>query len=225
MASNKNRIDEDKVSSLTGMPGLTGRTDGADKQKNYGTTALTARSGDKKSMAWLVDLIIILLVAAAVLLAWLYLIRPLIGAYRRSWEERDVIWVLELTDVDPAYMTYDRDGDPELIGSTVLSAPRDDADVLGEVTDAETTLVVREDGSDTLTLRLTVKATVRYRAGDGYSAGDTHLLCGETRVFRLPGLTAEGMILSLNTPEELSAAAAAESSSAPDDGTLTESED
>lgn len=227
MASNKNKTDTDKVSSLTGLPGagglpgVTGRTDSPDKQKNYGTAALTTRAADKKSKAWLADIIIILLIASAVVLAWLYVVRPLMKAYRQSWEEREIIYVLEIPDVDPDLLTYDRDGDPELVGQPVLSAPRDDADVLGTVTDAETVVVIREDGSSMLTLRLTVEASVRYHAGEGYSAGDTRLLCGEVRSFRLWGLTAEGMILSLHTPEELTT----DTESEPADEASAESED
>lgn len=225
MASNRNRTDEEKVSSLTAASGPSGRADGSDKQKNYGTAALTGRAGDKKSMAWLADIIIILLIAAAAVLAWLYLVRPLMGAYRQSWEEREIVYVLEIPKVDPACLTYDRDGEPELIGKSVLSAPRDDADVLGQVTDADMTVVIGEDGSSALTLRLTVEATVRYRAGEGFSSGDTRLLCGEVRTFRLWGLTAEGMILSINTTEELTSAAGAEAVPASPDGALPESED
>lgn len=201
MASNRfDLIRDGKVSSLSAGTYTVDTAD--DHRKNYGTAGLSGRTAGKKSLFWVVDIVVILVIAALCALAYLYLIRPLMDNYRESWDEEELLCVLELRNVDPALVTYDRDGIPVLCGHPVWSGDSEDSDRLGDVLEAEPIAVVREDGSTVLTISLTVRVTARCRTGEGYRVGETRLLCGEERQYRLYGLSAEGVILSMKPVEE-----------------------
>ncbi len=194
----------DKASGLDGdLQGRRAREDGAARTRRAGQDPLNRRRG----LAWVVDLVILALVALAVV-GILYLYRYLRNTYAPVWEETPIVWTLELKGIDPELIAYDRSGDMVLLNKDVYDSEEADADWLGTVTDVWLLRVTEEGQPDTVTLYLTVGATARYRAGQGYWMTDTRLLCGEERSFRLAGLEAHGTVISLREAAELETASA-----------------
>ena len=194
----------DKASGLDGdLQGRRLREDGTSRGRREGQDPLSRR----RSRAWVADLVILVLVAAAVV-GILYLYRYLRNTYAPVWEKMSVVWTLELKDVDPELIAYDRSGDMVLLGKNVYNSEQEDADLLGTVTDVLLLRVTETGQPDTVTLYLTVEATASYRAGKGYWMNDTRLLCGDERSFRMAGLEARGTVISLREATELETAAA-----------------
>lgn len=194
----------DKASGLDGdLQGRRLREDGTSRGRREGQDPLSRR----RSRAWVADLVILVLVAAAVV-GVLYLYRYLRNTYAPVWEKMSVVWTLELKDVDPELIAYDRSGDMVLLGKNVYNSEQEDADLLGTVTDVLLLRVTETGQPDTVTLYLTVEATASYRAGKGYWMNDTRLLCGDERSFRMAGLEARGTVISLREATELETAAA-----------------
>lgn len=165
-----------------------------------------ASSGAKRRGTWMIDgVILVLIIGAAVGLYFAY--SYLRDRYAPAWEERQVVYVLELTGVDSEMVAYGSGGEKALCGKDVYGSMKPSADLLGRVTEA--VRVQDAEDPDRATLYLTIEATARYRAGRGYWMADTRLLCGETRRFRLAGLEVQGSILSLQTQEELDSIMAA----------------
>lgn len=158
--------------------------------------------GDRRGGAWVVDFVILLLIAGAVT-GSIFLYRYLRDTYAPVWEEVPVVWTLELKDLDPELISYDRNGDMVLLGKAVYSSEREDADRIGTVTDVQLTRHSATGQPDTVTLYLTVESDARYRPDKGYWMTDTRLLCGEERTFRLAGLEAQGCLISLYEASEL----------------------
>ena len=152
-------------------------------------------------MALLVDLILLAVLFGAVA-GCIFGYRALREWYAPEWETRDVIFRVEMTEIDPDLVKYGQDGRPTMVGNGIWSSDRTDAALLGTVTDVQTVLVVQEDGTNTLTLYLTVEATAYYREGKGYRMGETMLLAGAEGVFRVKGLTGEGRILSMHEMQD-----------------------
>lgn len=196
----------DKASGLDGdLQGRRLREDGTPRGRREGQDPLSRR----RSRAWVADLVILVLVAAAVV-GILYLYRYLRNTYAPVWEKTSVVWTLELKDVDPELIAYDRSGDMVLLGKNVYNSEQEDADLLGTVTDVWLLRVTETGQPDTVTLYLTVEATASYRAGKGYWMNDTRLLCGDERSFRMAGLEARGAVISLREATELETATAAD---------------
>ena len=87
----------DKASGLDGdLQGRRLREDGTPRGRREGQDPLSRR----RSRAWVADLVILVLVAAAVV-GILYLYRYLRNTYAPVWEKTSVVWTLELKDVDP----------------------------------------------------------------------------------------------------------------------------
>lgn len=157
-------------------------------------------SGAKCRKTWLIDGFILLLIVGLGVGVY-YAYSFLRDKYAPTWEERQVVYVLELTGVDPEMVVYGSGGEKALCGKDVYGSMKPGADQLGRVTEA--VRVQNAENPDCVTLYLVVEGTARYREGRGYWMADTRLLCGETRVFRLAGLEVQGSILSLQTREEL----------------------
>lgn len=171
-----------------------------------GTGRLEKQSaGGRRQTGWLIDVIIIVLLVG-ILVGSYFLYGHLRDTYAPEWIERDIQYVLELTELSSDMIAYGPDGEKDLCGKNIYSSFAQDSNQLGHIVD-----VIRltdPEQTDHVTLYVIVEATARYRAGEGYWMADTRLLCGETRSFRLAGLKASGTILSLRTQEELDAEAA-----------------
>lgn len=168
--------------------------------RREGIDRLDRTSGAKRRKTWLIDGFILLLIVGLGVGVY-YAYSFLRDKYAPTWEERQVVYVLELTEVDPEMVAYESSGEKALCGKDVYASMKPGADQLGRVTEA--VRVQDAENPDCVTLYLTIEATARYRAERGYWMADTRLLCGETRVFRLAGLEVQGRILSLQTREEL----------------------
>lgn len=210
----------DKASGLDGdLQGRRLREDGTPHGRREGQDPLSRR----RSRAWVADLVILVLVAAAVV-GILYLYRYLRNTYAPVWEKTSVVWTLELKDVDPELIAYDRSGDMVLLGKNVYNSEQEDADLLGTVTDVLLLRVTETGQPDTVTLYLTVEATASYRAGKGYWMNDTRLLCGDERNFRMAGLEARGTVISLREATALETATAADTAWDADDSSAADTQ-
>lgn len=155
-----------------------------------------------RARVWMVDILLLVAIAGLVV-GGIFLYRYLRDTYAPSWDEEQVVYVLELPGVDPALLSSASSGDRVLVGKEIYASAREDADVLGTV--QEVVRISDGEASDSVTLYVTVTATVRYREGKGYWIGDTRLLCGKTYSIRVAGLETEGELLSLRTQDELNA--------------------
>lgn len=201
MASFNRRDPDPKASSLadrsvvpdTAVPSSVETEAGARRSESK-------RSVPKRSGNLLVDLIL-LLVIVGLIAGGVWAFRTVSEIYAPTWETRDVIFCVEITDVDPAMVKYGQDGRPTMVGHPLWSSDRTDADQLGTVTSIRTILISGEDGENSLTLYLKVEAQPHYRMGKGYRMGGTMLLAGLEGRFLAQGLVAEGRIISMHEKE------------------------
>lgn len=207
MASFKQKgSDEKKISGLADEgTSYVGTPEGGDGKGGSSRGGAKALPGFRRKRGWVVILLdILLLVALAGLLVggW-FGYKALRDVYAPDWEVREVIYRVELKEIDPNVLEYGEDGRPVYINKALWSSDRTDADHLGTVVDVQTERVLE---TNTVNLTLTVKANAYYREGKGYRMGATMLLAGYEGLFRLEGasdekvdgLMAEGMILSFH---------------------------
>lgn len=206
MAPHKDSIlpGGEKTSGIDG--GATHALHARRESRREGIDRLGKASGRKRRGTWLIDGIFLVLIIGAVVGIY-FLYSHLRDKFAPAWEERPVVYVLELTGVDSEMVAYESSGEKALCGKDVYGSMKPGADQLGRVTEA--IRVQDAENPDRVTLYLTVEATARYREGYGYRMADTRLLCGETRGFRLAGLEVQGSILFLQTREELESIMAA----------------
>ncbi len=207
MASMHQTGPEDrKASSLTEAPSAPIKpTMAVDGGKSGG--GLRAKRRDMSRVRVLILDIVLLVVLVGLVVGGYFGYRTLRRLYAPTWDARDVVFCVEMENIDLDMVKYNQDGRPSLTGCDLWSSDRTDADRLGRVTDVRTVLVTHEDGSSTLTLYLTVEATADYLEGYGYRMGATMLLAGTESTYRLPGLSAEGTIISLHEADETDAEA------------------
>lgn len=188
----------DKASGIENLQ-TTARKELASARKRDALEDRRPRGG--RTRVWVVD-ILLLVAIAALIVGGIFLYRYLRDTYAPSWDEKQVVYVLELSGLDPTLLSSASGGDRALVGKEIYASAREDADVLGTVRDV---VRVTDEKTGRVTLYLTVTATVRYREEKGYWIGDTRLLCGRTYSVRVAGLAASGELLSLKTPNELDA--------------------
>lgn len=184
----KNREDRKAAGLTEEQISLGGKTasDGAPAPRPTG--AITMGRGKRRVWVSVLVDVLLLLVIAGLAVGGYFGYRALSEVYAPEWEQREVIFRVELEDVDPALL----DGEPDtLVGSKLWSSEHTDADQLGEITE-----VGEYKAGEPLLI--TVKAKVYYRKGQGYRAGSTMLLAGSEGVYRMKGLTAEGRIISMH---------------------------
>lgn len=153
--------------------------------------------GNRKWVTLAVDLIL-LVVLIGLSVGGVFAYRAIRDLYAPVWETRDVVFCVKMEGIDPSMVKYGQDGRSTFTGNPIWSSDRTDADCLGTVTDVKTVLVSREDGYNTVTLYLTVEAKAHYREGKGYRMGATMLLAGDSGSYRVEGMTAEGVIISMH---------------------------
>ncbi len=153
--------------------------------------------GKRRWVALVVDLIL-LAVLIGLAVGGVFAYRAVRDLYAPAWETRDVVFCVKMEGIDPSMVKYGQDGRSTFTGNPIWSSDRTDADLLGTVTDVRTVLVSREDGYNTITMYLTVEAKAYYREGKGYRMGATMLLAGDGSDFRVEGMVAEGVIISMH---------------------------
>ena len=189
------------------LSGLTKRntveTEGKGRESKKRNPAALTRRGKRLWVSILVDLLLLALVAglaAGGVLGY----RALREMYAPEWEIREVIFRVKMENIPPEMVRLDEEqGDLAIKGQPIWSSERNDADMLGTVRDVRTATVVSEEGEITLNVYLDVTANAYYREGKGYRMGETMLLAGSTGVYRLAGLSAEGMIISVREAAEI----------------------
>ena len=113
-----------------------------------------------------------------------------------------MVFNVKMADIPPDMVKYDGEkGHYTIINNPIWSSEQTDADCLGTVTDVRTVLVSAEE-VNTVTLYLRVEADAYYREGKGYRMGETLLLAGAEGIYRLEGLTANGVIISMHERSE-----------------------
>ena len=152
-------------------------------------------------MSLLVDIILLLVLAGLIVGAWLGLC-ALRDLYAPTWETRTVVYCVEIEGIAPDEVKYGSDGRYIFENKGIWSSAYTDADFLGTVTHVQTVLVAWDDGSNTVTLYVTVEADAYYREGKGYRMGETMLLAGVQGDFRLEGMIAHGTIVSMHEKSE-----------------------
>lgn len=157
------------------------------------------RRGARLWVAILVDILLILAIVG-LFVGGFFGYRAVRELYAPTWETREVVFCVMMEGIDPEMVKYNQDGRPTFTGNAIWSSGSTDADRLGTVTDVRTVLVTHTDRTNSLTLYLTVEAEARYREGQGYYMGNTHLLAGIEGIFRVQGMSAEGMVISLGEP-------------------------
>ena len=130
----------------------------------------------------LVDLVL-LAVLAGLVVGCIYGYRALRDVYAPVWESREVVFQVKMEGINPDMVKYGADGRPKLVNEALWSSDHTDADMLGVVTDVRTVLESEVDGINTLTLYLTVEA-------------------GSEGVYRLQGMTAQGLIISMHEKKD-----------------------
>ena len=193
-----NKYDADAKASSLPDSAATHRPAAAASGKSRGEgKRFTGRKGPRRGVTLLVD-ILLLLILAGLISGGVFAYRAIRELYAPTWETREVVFGVEMTGIDLDLVKYGQDGRPTITGHPLWSSDRDDADLLGTVTDVRTVLVSGEDGENTLNLYLTVEATAYYREGKGYRMGATMLLAGMKGAFMAQGLVAEGMVISMH---------------------------
>lgn len=193
-----NQYDTDAKASSLPDSAATHRPAAAASGKSRGEgKRFTGRKGPRRGVTLLVD-ILLLLILAGLITGGVFAYRAIRELYAPTWETREVVFGVEMTGIDLDLVKYGQDGRPTITGHPLWSSDRDDADLLGTVTDVRTVLVSGEEGENTLNLYLTVEATAYYREGKGYRMGTTMLLAGMKGTFMAQGLVAEGMVISMH---------------------------
>ena len=200
---NGNGSDDRKISGFSKRERTTQATDNAaENSRGKGSGRVTlGRRGNRWWVSLLVDLVLLALLAGLIV-GGVFGYRALRELYAPTWETRDVVFCVEMTGIDPNMVKYGQDGRPTFVNNPVWSSDHTDADCLGTVTDVRTVLVALEDGTNTLTLYLTVEAKAYYREGKGYRMGETMLLAGTEGVYRLEGMSAAGTVISMHEKQD-----------------------
>ena len=206
MASMKRHDMDPKASILTAAPAPLASTSPEGKKGRKGKKGKLGRkaTGRERSRIWvtlLVD-ITLLLVIAGLVVGGVYAYRAVREMYAPVWETREVVFEVEMKGVDPDMVKHDGNGRLVILNRPLWSSDQTDADLLGTVIDAQTLLVPGENGENTLTLRLKVKANAYYREGKGYRMGSTMLLAGMKGTFMTYGLVADGTVVSMHEKKD-----------------------
>ena len=168
------------------------------KEEGNGVTNLRKK---RLWMTLLVDLILLAVLFGAVA-GGIFGYRALRDWYAPEWELREVVFCVEMQGINPELVKYGSDGRPTMTGNGIWSSDHTDADLLGTVSSVRTVLVAEADGTNTLTVYLTIEASAYYREGKGYRMGETMLLAGTEGVFRVKGITAPGSIISMHEKQD-----------------------
>lgn len=195
---------EKKASSLSGdtLTSLSRTAGGGGKRgkdKNKDRTVKRARGMSVRGLV--VDVILLLVIVGVGVGAW-FGYHAVKDMYAPDWQIRQVEFCVEIRNVD-----YDRADQllPSLSDHDLWYSSDVSGDRLGTVTDVRAVPTVTDDGRETMTLYLTVTTQAQYRKGEGYYVGSTRILAGESGMFRAEGLSAEGLVVSVQDTTEVKA--------------------
>jgi hypothetical protein len=189
-----------KLSGFTKCPREEAKGDavaeGGRSTRLRGTPSLT-KQGNRLWVSLLVDVVLLAIVSALVV-GCVFGYRALRELYAPTWETRNVVFTVKMENIPPEMVRYDqKKGQYTIKDNPIWSSDQTNADQLGTVTEVRTVLV-SGGAVNTVTLYLEVEAKAYYREGKGYRMGETMLLAGSTGTYRLEGLTADGIIISMH---------------------------
>ncbi len=159
-------------------------------------------SGRRKSTIW-VD-IVLFVVLVGVIVGGVIGYRAVKNAYAPEWDEREIVFVVEMSSVDaeivpsywhadaPMYVSTDADAEP--IGY-LMKGP-----------DIFPSTGASDDGRTYKTVRLTLRGTAAYREGQGYYCGNTPILAGLSGNVRVDGISGTGLVVAVYEVDEYAAA-------------------
>ena len=146
--------------------------------------------------------VVLLVVLVGVIVGGVLGYRAAKNAYAPAWDERDIVFVVEFSCIDPAILPEFWHAEAPLYASDMADAtpigylmysPRISADA-------------KNDGH--VTVRMVLHAEARYRKGKGYYCGDMPILAGLSGDLRVDGISGNGMILEVYEADEYAAIAA-----------------
>ncbi len=193
---------ENKASSLGESTLPTDRSETPSSSPRVARGGGRTRVGRRASQGWialLVDVIVLCVLVGLVIGGWQGY-RVLRDIYAPTWETREVVFCVEIPDVNMNSLTYEQ-GEVSFLGDPIFSSDRTDADCLGTV--VSWTWERDRDDAEILTLYLTVEASALYREGKGYRMGATMLLAGMEGTYRMEGRVAKGQVISLCEKQEM----------------------
>ena len=202
---NGNGSDDRKMSGFSKRVRTAQAEESALSENNRNTKGSGKVTQGARARKWWVTLLVdlvLLAVLAGLVVGCIYGYRALRDLYAPVWENREVVFQVKMEGINPDMVKYGSDGRPKLVNEALWSSDHTDADMLGVVTDVRTVLESEADGINTLTLYLTVEAKAYYREGKGYRMGETMLLAGSEGVYRLQGMTAQGLIISMHEKKD-----------------------
>ena len=190
---------DNKASSLTARR----TTDTADKGKRARNRTLGVEDiphstdSRRKGSVW-VDLIL-LVVLATVIVGGVMGYRTLKRVYAPEWEERDIVFVMDVSHVNASILPdFWHAEAPLYVSDSVDAAP------VGYLMDSP---YVMDDASEDgyVTVRLLLHGKARYRKGEGYYCGNTPILAGLSGDVRVDGVSGNGMIMMVLEADEYAA--------------------
>ena len=146
--------------------------------------------------------VVLLVVLVGVIVGGVLGYRAAKNAYAPAWDERDIVFVVEFSRIDPSILPEFWHAEAPLYvsdktGTTpigyLMYSPYISADAENE---------------GYVTVRVIMHAEARYRKGKGYYCGETPILAGLSGDLRVDGISGNGMILAVYEAEEYAAIAA-----------------
>ena len=175
--------------------------EGSKRTRNrvFGDDATVGSPSGRRGGAVWVDLIL-LVVLVAVVVGGVLGYRAVKNAYAPAWEEKEIVFVVELSAIDEAILPDYWHAEAPLYTSNAT-----DAAPLGYLMDRPEILptsATAEDGRVCKTVRLALHNKVSYREGQGYFCGNTRILAGLSGDLRIDGISGVGMITAVYEVDE-----------------------
>lgn len=171
-----------------------------DGRKSKDTVSVGALRRRRRGARSVVVDIILLVVLAGLIVGAVFGYRAIREVYVPTWEKRVVVFRVQMSGLDPNMVPYSQ-GQIAFTNKSMWSSDRSDADCLGTVTKVDSENV-EVDGRRLLNLTLTVEASADYLESKGYRMGETMLLAGTEGTYRVEGLVADGMIISMHEKKD-----------------------
>ncbi len=189
--------------------------------RTFGEGDASTGTGKKRRRGVIIIDILLIVLLCGGIVGGVFGYRALKAAYTPVWEEREMIYCVELLCVDaealppywnvhaPAYASDAADAAPigylvDVSHMTTLPGSSSKIDFSGS---AETGTASEPTYKS---VGLVLRTTARYRAGEGYLCGDFSLLAGVSFDIRVDGISTPCMITSVYEEEEYNALMAAD---------------
>lgn len=175
------------------------------KRRNHvlGDDTAACSSARRGRSIW-VD-VVLLVVLVAVIAGGVLGYRVVKNVYAPAWSERDIVFVVEISHVDPAILPEYWHADAPMYVSD-----KTDATPIGYLMYSPY-IFADVENSGYVTVRLIMHAEARYRKSKGYYRGETPILAGLSGNLRVDGISGNGMITAVYEADEYATLIAATS--------------